>query len=851
MFIAKLKIALAALLTGLFLGGAMKKDTVRVDDYGDPLPEGVILRLGTLRFRHGGGFIHRLLLTPDGKTLVSSDERGARTVCVWDLATGKLLRQFPGTYQENNIALSADGKLLAIAQSKAVVVWELASGKEVRRFAQRSANAAAFSPDGKMLAAAGTRYTGIHLWNLATGKKITQFRDPKGANLLAFTPDGKTLIAGLELGSKIGLWDVASAKKRQQLDAKEGVIGSFALSPDGATLATGSNQGGIPLWDMATGKLTRKLREEDRKECFAVVFSPDGKTLAAVKRDAKGQEDFLSLWDVAAGKELSRIKGDTFSWSIIFSRDGKTLISASAGSAIRLWDVATGKEVGPAAGSPGFIRLVTMSPDGRTLAYYQPNNIRFWDMTAGREIDALNLGPNGTLAFTFAPDGRTVAASVGEHIVNIWDVKSRKILRRLQWDKKESPYAYWAHAVALAPDGRTLATVDGKDAFIRLWDSVAGKQIHRLTMNDSNTPENRWNPANSIAFSADGWLLAASGRTWDNRDKVRIWEAATGKELPQLTRLMNAPVKEDKPLSRDFLERIFVLPKMAFSADGRMLAKSGRLKTIAVWEAATGQQRLLLKGHEESTECIAFAPDSRTLASASWDNTIRLWDLDNGRELRKLIGHRGKANSLAFSADGKILVSAGDDTTILFWDVAEVTDRKHPHTAPLSAQAWQALWEDLAKDDAAKAYAAMVKMSADGPTTLAALKKRLCPVRPVDPERLAQLLKDLDSDEFTVRESASHELEKLGDVARPAMRQALARRGAPLELRRRLEAICTSLDDISGERLRRLRAIEVLARQGGAAARELLKELAAGAPEALTTMAARAVLKQLRSEPRP
>ncbi len=145
----------------------------------------------------------------------------------------------------------------------------------------------------------------------------------------------------------------------------------------------------------------------------------------------------------------------------------------------------------------------------------------------------------------------------------------------------------------------------------------------------------------------------------------------------------------------------------------------------------------------------------------------------------------------------------------------------------------------------------MVRMSADGPTTLAALKKQLRPVRAVDPERLARLLKDLDSDEFTVRESASRELEKLGDVARPAVRQALAHRGLSLEMRRRLEALSTALDNISGERLRRWRALEVLERQGGAAARELLKELAAGAPEALTTTAARTALKRLHSEPPP
>jgi hypothetical protein len=393
-----------------------------------------------------------------------------------------------------------------------------------------------------------------------------------------------------------------------------------------------------------------------------------------------------------------------------------------------------------------------------------------------------------------------------------------------------------------------LATADPNAAGVRLWDAATGKQVRWLPLmkvTDAHEGSN-WRGTCAITFSPDSKLLAASGITWAAGSGVRIWEAATGKEMAYLTRTINALNKEDTAfVLLDGGAYKIIAPNGAFSPNGTMLATNGLPKTIPIWESTTGQQRLLLKGNEDSTVCVAFAPDSRTLASASCDNTIRLWDLETGRELRKLTGHRGNANGLAFSADGKILVSTGDDTTILFWDVADATHRKHLPAPSLTEREWQALWEDLDKDDAAKAYVAMVRMKDDAPTTIAALRARLHPIHVTDPERLARVLKELNSDEFAVRESANCELEKLGDVVRPTIRQTLARPGLSLELRRRLETIAASLEELSGARLRQVRAIEVLEMLGTAEACELLKKIATGASDARLTEHATAALEQL------
>src|SRR5262249_22313088 len=181
----------------------------RLDRYGDPLPEGAVARLGTLRFRHGGGHVNRLLISPDGKTLISKSYYGDRTVCVWELATGKLLRQFPGHWAENGaVALSPDGKELAIGQDAVIHFYDLNSGHELRQIKSPlgGTEGLAFSPDGKLLASGHERQTVI-FWDLSsTGREWGRLAAKHNSlTMLTFSPDGKTLAASSPLDRTIRL----------------------------------------------------------------------------------------------------------------------------------------------------------------------------------------------------------------------------------------------------------------------------------------------------------------------------------------------------------------------------------------------------------------------------------------------------------------------------------------------------------------------------------------------------------------------------------------------------------------------------------------------------------------------
>jgi len=328
-------------------------------------------------------------------------------------------------------------------------------------------------------------------------------------------------------------------------------------------------------------------------------------------------------------------------------------------------------------------------------------------------------------------------------------------------------------------------------------------------------------------LSPDGKIVAAGGYS---DGAVRVWDADTGKKLRQFEGC-------DKPENA----RYYTGYPVAFSPDGRLLAVGGWRGTTGLWDTATGQLVRRLDDPGTRVAALVFSPDGRTLVTGS--DAVRLWEVATSQVRATRTGHAGEVCSLAFSGDGRFLASGSIDTTILTWDLASPIAQ----ATPLKPQA---LWDDLT-GDAATAYRAVQALAAAPKHAVPFLRERLKPAQVLtaaDRARLAGLLADLDSGTFAVREKAAAELEQRGDTVEPLLRQALA--GKPsLEVRRRLEKLLGNLAPESPNRLRMLRAVEVLEHAGGADARRLLEELAGGAPGAWLTREGKASLERLARRP--
>jgi hypothetical protein len=254
---------------------------------------------------------------------------------------------------------------------------------------------------------------------------------------------------------------------------------------------------------------------------------------------------------------------------------------------------------------------------------------------------------------------------------------------------------------------------------------------------------------------------------------------------------------------------------------------------------------------------LALAPDNRRLVTAD-ETSLRVWDLATGNEAGRWglpvprADYHGEpfVNRLLMLPGGRRVFTALADGTGLVWDLAPFLGSGGSKAGELGEKELTAAWEDLA-GDARRAFAAVWRL-AEAPTDAVVpfLRRHLKPVAPPDSAAVRRHIADLDSDSFAAREKAYKQLESLGVLATPALREALAK-APPTEVRRRLEKLLARPPAVapSPRVLRRLRAIQVLERLGSDDARRLLADLAAGAAHAPETEEAAAALGRLSRPP--
>lgn len=576
---------------------------------------------------------------------------------------------------------------------------------ELRRWGGNRANDIAWSPDGRLLAIAANSIW-LHSVDDLSNRELLAREYTQQANTLAWSPDS-TQIAFGTLGGAIRVWDLANKKWLHILEGHTATVNSIAWSTDGTLLATASDDLTVRVWEMNRGKLLHTL--EHANPVTSVTWS-DATTLASGSYDG-----FVRIWNAVTGDQLLQIRGNSGSifnialspdrtslalagehalavfnpasgeavWRVggrnnyvVWAPDGKRLATGMPDGRVRLWNVDTAERLYTSDKITEQVRRLAWRPDGQYLMLAGLDSVALMNATTGTIMNEMDQYTGAFSSAAWSPDGKKLVLGNINGTVQVGEISSGDILSMLEG------HTGTVTSVAWAPNGERLVSASD-DGTVRVWDANSGELLRVLKRHIGKV--------NAVAWSHDGTWLASAG---DDGITV-IWDVASGPL--RILRCDAGPVYS-----------------VAWSPDDTTLAFGCNYGAVHVWSTLLGEplntlrgegfavksldwlssSRLIL-GHANgaiqvryavdgnknyeilrelnsstgSVNSIAWSPDGTRFVVGSEDGTVQVWDAASGETVQEPVSHSGSVYNVNWSPDGTLIVSTGADGTARVWEV--------------------------------------------------------------------------------------------------------------------------------------------------------------------------------------
>lgn len=791
----------------------------------------LVKRLGSDRFRQKER-VEAIAYSPDGKQIATAD---GNTVHIWQASDGRRLRSVTMAKRAVvTFAFSADGETISIISCLPIGVREAdqdlqkwtrtivdAASGEIKGTAslpiQRGAGV--FSPDGRWFVLRDDPGETVHFIDVETGKTAWSYSPTnEKAHCFAYRPDGKTVAVGT-LHGRITQFDPKSGDRVSECQLDRGAIWNMAFSPDGKDLVAEISSPGpnhIARLDAVTGTVRWRFLADTAKE---LTFVNEGKSIMFWGR-IKPRDAHRWRWlDSATGKELDQTMDGDNGFTTAIRADGKVMAVGGAYGQISQWDLTRRKRIEHVSAEPRRpVSNLHFSSDammvrGWSQGWYE------WDVKTGaqKRLSAiLNVEADERIVLSgdsnwmgrFGPDVQT--PRIGGHEFHLSNLATG--------ERHSIPEVGPNDFIRFVPDGRLL--IIGNHS-VRTLDLATGKELLHIVKDEFS----------DAAASQDGSTVAIA-KLKSAKVHVEVWNLKLGKKETEWTNRG----ADDEPWQSAFNAYGKLSP------DGKRLAVQfahgpGRDQVgfhVAVFETHTG--RFLSEWMKPYSSELVFSPDGRSIAASDHSILgIDIRDACTGIRRARIATHP-LADTGQFSADGRLFAVGAAPEPVEIWDL-------FGKTKPWEANKRDELWATLMSHDTDEAFRLIAHLRVHPTEAIALLKEKVTPISSPSGDLVDNYIKDLDSAEFRQREKATKELAKFGEVILVHLREALTK--ASPEARERLTSLIAKSDAMTLEKLRAIRACEVLEGIGNPDSKKLLAEWARGAPSATLTREAAESLVRL------
>lgn len=599
-----------------------------VDIMGDPLPEGAMQRLGTLRMKYPGG-LSAIAYLPDGRGIVST----GNSVHIWNLEQGERETDYQvSDASVGSMQVSRDGTKLLFISGGDVLEWSLETQQELYRFPTKQAGLALvmYSPDETKVLTLGRTPPTLKEFELATGEEqISITGDMALFAAATYGPDGRTAFAGGGYDEPIlAHYDLTTGEKLHGWFGNYSVYGgAMHLSDDQQRLLVGSRTMATE-WRIEGYEELRRFTGHHGGAVNALAYCMDPDQILTGSRDGS-----IRHWNRLTGDIILRwYAHEGVVSNIAVSPDGERVLSFGGGLLAESV-LATGKSrLGWERHSGSVEAVAAVADTQQVVSGSSDSTLRLWDTATGESLRIITGAELGAFCVAVSPDGNRAAAGCKDGVLREFDLSDGTLLRELKG------HLGFVRAVAYSPDGSQLVS-SADDGSVRVW---AADQEDAVTVMRGHL-----GGVLAVAVSADGQKVLSGGRD----GTVRLWDTRSGIELAQMA------------ASRGWVQTV------AFTDNRGWRVVAGGRDGRVIFMDMQARQQLSEMEHGGWLRALAVSPDGRTVYSSGDDRAVCAWNLATGERVARFTGHEGTVNGLALCGDGTRLVSASSDTSLLVWQV--------------------------------------------------------------------------------------------------------------------------------------------------------------------------------------